>query len=199
MSREAVAYVRSRDLADPSAERVFMLLAQHTASPTLPDDRPYAMGLEVRDEEIPALAAQIGVDGQEFRRLLRLLKTTVPMDVLEHKDGVWEIVFGYGYTDPKQPRVASRDFSAGYPSVAAFHATGWEKYSTWGYEEALGHFYAQLYRNSDDRNAEPRIWITPPRCAPRTIDELAEAISAEIAPYELVPPPPAVVKLWLRR
>ena len=199
MSREAVAYVRSRELADPNAARVFMLLAQRTASPTLPDDRPYAMGLELRDEEISALAAQIGVDGEEFRRLLRLLKKMVPMDVLEHPEGVWEIVFGYGYTDPKPQRVTPRDFSAGYPRVAAFRVTGWENYSTWGYEEGLGHFYAQLYRNGDDHNAEPRIWITPPRYVPRTIDELAEAISAEIAPYELVPPPPAVVKLWLQR
>jgi hypothetical protein len=40
------------------------------------------------------LTSGIGIDAEEFRRLLRLLKTTVAMDVLEHKDGVWEIVYG---------------------------------------------------------------------------------------------------------
>lgn len=197
MSREAVEYVRSRELSD--AAQVFMLLAQRSASPRVPDDRPYAMGLELSDDEIPALAAGIGLDAEEFRRLLRLLKETVPMDVLEHSDGVWEIVFGYGYTDPKPMRPAESGTAGGFPAIKAFAVPGWERFSTWGCEDGLGHFYAQLYLNSDDRDAEPRIWITPPRYAPRTIDELAQAIATEMAPYEAVAPPPAVVKLWLRR
>lgn len=81
--------------------------------------------------------------------------------------------------------------------IQAFTMPGWDDYSTWGYEDGLGHFYAQLYRNSDDRDAAPRIWITPPQHVATTVDELAEAIAAAVAPYEAVPPPAEVIKIWL--
>jgi len=42
-------------------------------------------------------------------------------------------------------------------------------------------------------SAQPRIWITPPRYVVTTVDELAEAI----APYEVVPLPAEMIKVWL--
>jgi hypothetical protein len=50
-----------------------------------------------------------------------------------------------------------------------------------------GETYAQLYRNSDDSCASPRIRITPPLFIVTTVDELAEVIAAEMAPYEVIP------------
>jgi hypothetical protein len=80
----------------------------------------------------------------------------------------------------------------------------WESYSTWGLDKPLGradlgYLYAQLYLNTDDPGAAPRIWITPPRYAPATLDQLAQAIATEIAPYELIPPPPSAIRIWLTR
>lgn len=199
MSRDAVKYVRGRNLADPNAARVLMLLAERTQTGSdLGGDPCYAMGLELRDAEIPALAAQIGFEPEQFRRLLRQLKTAVPMDVLEHDDGVWEIVYGTAYTDPKPPRRAKFD-ETNIPEMKAFEFPGWERFSTWGAEAGLGHLYAQLYLNTDERDAEPRIWITPPRYVVRTVDELAEAIAAAIAPYQRIPPPPEVIRMFLTR
>ncbi|AVV45360.1 hypothetical protein QFZ56_006236 [Streptomyces achromogenes] len=48
------------------------------------------------------------------------------------------------------------------------------------------HLYAQLIPNQGGPDAEPRIWITPPRHTVQTVDELADVISAAIAPYEPV-------------
>lgn len=199
MSRDAIEYVRERNLADPEAARVFLLLAERTQTGSDLGGNPrYAMGLELRDAEIPALAAQIGVEPEQFRRLLRQLKSTVPMDVLEHDDGVWEIVYGTAHTDPKpKPRVKFDE--ADIPEIKAFEFPGWEHYSTWGAEAGLGHLHAQLYHNTDDRDAKPRIWITPPRYVVRTIDELAAAIAKEIAPYQQIPPPPEVIRMFLTR
>lgn len=82
-------------------------------------------------------------------------------------------------------------------STFMFTMPGWERFSTWGEMELQGHLWAQLYLNEDDRDAAPRIWITPPRYVPCTVDELTEAIAAAIAPYEAVPPPPGLIKAWL--
>jgi hypothetical protein len=81
---------------------------------------------------------------------------------------------------------------------------GWENHSIWGVDEPLGrpdlrYLYAQLYLNTDDPDAAPRIWITPPRYASATLDELAQAIATEIAPYSPVPVPPGVIRIWLVR
>ncbi len=84
-------------------------------------------------------------------------------------------------------------------SVRAFTMPGWDHHSTWGEEEGLGHFYAQLYRNSDDRDGPPLIWITPPRHVVTSIDALAEAIAAAIGPFEPVPPPAVAIKAWMLR
>ncbi len=199
MSKDAIEYARGRKLADPHAARVLLLLAErtHTGSGQGGDPQ-HVMGLELQDAEIPTLAARIGLDPEQFRRLLRQLKATVPMDVLEHDDGVWEIVYGRSYTDPKPPRRAQFD-EADIPEIKAFEFPGWERFSTWGAEAGLGHLYAQLYRNTDDRDAQPRIWITPPRYLVRTVDELAAAIAAEIAPYQQIPPPPEVIRMFLTR
>jgi hypothetical protein len=79
---------------------------------------------------------------------------------------------------------------------------GWESYSTWGRDEPLGlsehaYLYAQLYRNSDDPDGAPRVWITPPKYVLATLDQLAEAIATEIAPYEAIPLPPALIRGWM--
>jgi len=200
MSRDAVEYVRARKLVHPGAARVFMLLAQRTrpGSGMGGVDPQYSMGLELQDAEIPALAAGIGIAAEDFRRLLRMLKQTIPMDVLEHPDGVWEIVYGKAYTDPKPVPRAKFDES-NIEGINAFSLPGWEKYSTWGSEAHLGHLYAQLYHNADDRDARPRIWIMPPRYVVRTVDELAAAIAEAIAPYEAVPPPPEVIRMFMTR
>ncbi len=144
-----------------------------------------------------------GIDADRFRGVLRELRNLVPMDVLEHSDGTWEIVFGLPYTnppEPPQPRPAEdRDDIGG---VNPFTMPGWESYSTWGLDQPLGltdqgYLYAQLYLNTDNPGAAPRIWITPPRYAPVTLDQLAQAIATEIAPYEPVPMPPSAIRLWL--
>ncbi|MEU4229463.1 hypothetical protein AB0F17_34645 [Nonomuraea sp. NPDC026600] len=153
--------------------------------------------MDLHDSDIPALAAEAGLGAQRFRSVLRELKAAVPMDVLEHSDGVWEIVYGPSYTRPKTAVPPSGQ--AGGDGIRAFTMPGWEQYSTWGYEEGLGHLYAQLYRNTDDRDAAPRIWITPPGHVVTTVDQLAKVIAEAIAPHELVPPPTELIKMWLTR
>lgn len=201
MSAEAIEYVRARNLTDPHAARVFMLLAERTRPSAGPSGEPqYAMGLELRDVEIPALAATIGLTAEEFRRQLRGLKAAVPMDVLEHGDGVWEIVYGSAYTDPKPAPMARFD-EANLPQTRAFAFPGWDRFSTWGRESpGHGHLYARLYLNTDDRDAKPRILIAPPHHVVRTVDELAAAIAEAIAPYQAaLPPPPEVIRLFLTK
>lgn len=36
---------------------------------------------------------------------------------------------------------------------------GWESYSTWGWDSGVRSWYAQLYRDSDDRDGPPRVWL----------------------------------------
>lgn len=40
---------------------------------------------------------------------------------------------------------------------------GWEDLSTWGYDDGIGSFYAQLTRNGGNDDNGPEVWITPPR------------------------------------
>ncbi|MFI7425331.1 hypothetical protein [Nonomuraea sp. NPDC049684] len=197
MSEQAVAYVRGLRLADPDVERVLVLLAERTTVECWGEE-PSVMGVELDDSvDIPQLAAAAGMDAQQFRSLLRQLKTMVPMDVIEHDGGVWEIVYGPSYTNRGTNAVKSST-SAPIGGIQPFTMPGWDRYSTWGYEDGLGHFYAQLYRNSDNPDAAPRIWITPPQYVVTTVDDLAEAIATAIAPYEAVPPPAEVIKIWLK-
>lgn len=84
----------------------------------------------------------------------------------------------------------------------AFGMPGWEQYSTWGLDAPLGrtedaYLYAQLYRNTDDPNDRPRIWITPPRYILTSLDQLAEAIATELAPYEPIQLPTELIRAWL--
>ena len=122
VSRKAVEYVLGLQIADLDAKRVFMVLAGLTESSRLGEDPPQVMGLNLPDKDIPALAARAGMEPQEFRRLLRVLKSTVAMDVLEHADS-WEIVYGPAYTGtapaaPPAPAVAARTPSVPAPAAA---------------------------------------------------------------------------------
>ena len=94
MSKEDVAYVNQLGMTDETARRVFLLLAERTSTSRLAWDSetPEIMGIELTPADIPALAAQAGLDPEAFRAQLRRLKQHVRMDVLEHSDGVWEIV-----------------------------------------------------------------------------------------------------------
>jgi hypothetical protein len=178
------------------------MLAKRTEA-SLFDDDESPMGLLLNDADIPKLAANLGIGADRFRDLLRELRDLVPMDVLEHPDGTWEIVYGPLYTNPKErpqprPAVDGGNFGPRNP----FTMPGWEDHSTWGVDNPLGradlrYLFAELYLNTDDRNAAPRIWITPPKYAPATLDELAQAIAAEISPYLAVPVPPEVIRIWL--
>lgn len=38
---------------------------------------------------------------------------------------------------------------------------GWDRYSVWGFDTGVNSFFAQLWRNDDDSQGEPRVWITP--------------------------------------
>jgi hypothetical protein len=204
VSHRAIAYVQGRHLADLDAAKVFLMLAERTKSSSFDDDET-PMGLLLNDADIPGLATRLGIDTDRFRNLLRQLRDMVPMDVLEHPDGVWEIVYGPSYTNPKkppQPR-AARDGDHIEP-VNPFTMPGWEKYSTWGRDTPLGladdaYLYAQLYLNTDDPGARPRIWITPPKYVATTLDQLAEAIASEITLYSPVRIPPQVIRIWLAR
>jgi hypothetical protein len=199
MSQRAIAYARERNLADPDAARVLLLLADRTDA--LPFEDPWSpMGLLLSDRDIPALAVTLNLGADRFRDVLRQLRDIVPMDVLEHRDGTWEIVYGPGYTSPPQPRPAKDGEAIGGRNI--FDMPGWEKYSTWGLDAPHGraedaYLYAQLYRNTDDPDDRPRIWITPPRYILTSLDQLAEAVAIEIAPYESVPLPPGLIRTWL--
>jgi hypothetical protein len=203
VSRQAVAYVERLSITDRDAKRMFLLLAKRTttrADPYRPEDIPDVMGLELSDANIHELAAHTGTSAEEFRQQLRGLKQHVRMDVLEHPDGVWEIVYGPMYERLSVPRPPEPDLTQGGPHP--FWMPGWEKFSTWGYETGPGghrHLYAQLNLNIDGPDAQPRIWIAPPRYVVQSIDELADAIAKAIAPYGPVPPPASEIKRWLTR
>jgi hypothetical protein len=199
MSKRAIAYAQSRRLDDSDAGRVFLLLAARTQTSSSRDEMS-PMGLLLADADLPGLAAGLGISADRFRTLLRQLRDLVPMDVLEHPDGVWEIVYGPGYTDPPPPRPARDGDVVGPRNI--FALPGWENYSTWGMDMPRGvpehgYLYAQLYRNTDNRDGVPRIWITPPRYVLATLDQLAGAIATEIAPYEPIPLPPELIRSWM--
>jgi hypothetical protein len=121
VSKRAIAYVQSRRLADPDAARVFLLLAERTQASSFGDELA-PMGLLFADTDLPGLAAEVGINADRFRNVLRQLRDLVPMDVLEHPDGVWEIVYGPGYTDP--PSLSARDGeTVGFRNV--FAMPGW--------------------------------------------------------------------------
>jgi hypothetical protein len=129
MSQRAIAYARERSLADPDAAMVLLLLAGRTD--VLPIEDPLSpMGLLLSDRDIPALAATLNLGADRFRDVLRQLRDLVPMDVLEHRDGTWEIVYGPGYTSPPQPRPAKDGEAIAGRNI--FDMPGWEEYSTWG-------------------------------------------------------------------
>ena len=80
------------------------------------------MGLLVADTDLPGMAAEVGINADRFRDVLRQLRGLVPMDVLEHPDGVWEIVYGPGYTGP--PSMSARDGeTVGFRNVFAMRLT----------------------------------------------------------------------------
>ncbi|MFI7537846.1 hypothetical protein [Streptosporangium sp. NPDC049376] len=138
MSKHAIAYVQGLQLADPTVERVLLLLAERTN--TWNQERP-VMGLELRDADIPRPAVEAKMSAQEFRHLPRTMKNTVRMDVLEHSDGVWEIVYGPSCTG-RAPTAAAQPADAPIGAIQAFTMPGWDHYSTWGYDASLGHLYA---------------------------------------------------------
>ena len=199
MSERAIAYVRERNLVDPDAARVLLLLAGRTDALSIED--PWSpMGLLLSDCDIPAVAATLNLGADRFRDVLRQLRDIVPMDVLEHRDGTWEIVYGPSYTSSPQPRLA-QDGEA-IEGRNAFGMPGWEQYSMWGLDTPLGrtedaYLYAQLYRNTDDPDDRPRIWITPPQYILTSLDQLAEAIAIELAPYEPIQLPTELIRAWL--
>ncbi|KUN57765.1 hypothetical protein AQJ46_45970 [Streptomyces canus] len=94
-------------IADDIARRVFVLLAKRTHTPgdaRRPEDVPEVMGLELRPGDIPVLALHAQLSPDELRQRLRDLKRHARMDVLEHPDGVWEIVYGPAYAQPPRPQ-----------------------------------------------------------------------------------------------
>ncbi|MFF7245532.1 hypothetical protein ACFZBU_16685 [Embleya sp. NPDC008237] len=202
MSEQAVTYVRRLGITDHITMRVFLVLAEHTGTTNSLSgaEIPEVMGLDLAERDLPRLAAETGLDVEAFRRELRALKRRVPMDILEHDDGTWEIVYGPSYTDPPPPvrgRAVVTDENVGGPHV--FSMPGWNRYSTWGYDRNPDCLYAQIIRNEDDPDARPRIWITPPAYCPKTIDELARAIAEAMVPYSVVPPPAELIKDWLTK
>lgn len=64
---------------------------------------------------------------------------------------------------------------------------GWGRYSTWGYEHGTD-YWAQLYRNTDDRDGEPRIWITPASHLISSFGVLVQVITTRVA-HEIAPDP----------
>ncbi|MFE3205934.1 hypothetical protein [Embleya sp. NPDC059237] len=202
MSKQAVEYVRRLGITDHITLRVFLVLAKYTktAHSLSGPHGPEIMGIDLAETDLPRLAAEAGLNVEAFRRELRALGRRVPMDVLEHDDGVWEIVYGPLYTDPQPPtggRIVVTDENVG--ELHAFSMPGWNRYSTWGYDRNPDCLYAQIIHNEDDPHGRPRIWITPPRYRPKTIDELAQAITEALVPHSLVPPPAELIRDWLTK
>jgi hypothetical protein len=56
-------------------------------------------------------------------------------------------------------------------SIYMLDLPGWEGLSTWGWDDGLGCFYAQLTRNGNSDDNGPDVWITRGRY-PLTITEL---------------------------
>ena len=70
VSERAIAYVRSRRLADPDAARVFLLLAGRTQASSFGDELA-PMGLLVADTDLPGMAAEVGINADRFRDVPR--------------------------------------------------------------------------------------------------------------------------------
>lgn len=71
-------------------------------------------------------------------------------------------------------------------SIYALMIDGWERKSTWGYDEAIRSLYAQLTRNGNSDDDGPDVWLTPPRIpailAPATLAKyIAQAIGVCLA------------------
>jgi hypothetical protein len=48
-------------------------------------------------------------------------------------------------------------------SIRPLALQGWDELSTWGYDDQLASFYAQLTRNGNSDDDGPEIWLSPPR------------------------------------
>jgi hypothetical protein len=45
-------------------------------------------------------------------------------------------------------------------AVCPLWLDGWEKYSTWGFDTGVSSYFAVLYRNTDDPNEQPTVWLS---------------------------------------
>ena len=55
---------------------------------------------------------------------------------------------------------------------------GWGRFSIWGVDVGEGHLFAQLWRDDDDGQGDPRVWVTPPQWPEtRELPELARQIA----------------------
>jgi hypothetical protein len=64
-------------------------------------------------------------------------------------------------------------------SIHGLLLDGWDGLSTWGYDDLMGSFYAQLTRNGHSDDDGPDVWITPGSSWPAIhhADVLAELIA----------------------
>lgn len=65
-------------------------------------------------------------------------------------------------------------------SIRPLGLDGWENLSTWGYDDGMASYYAQLTRNDSSDDNGPDIWISPGRGrwpAVDSADRLAELIA----------------------
>jgi hypothetical protein len=63
-------------------------------------------------------------------------------------------------------------------SIYAVFLDGWDHKSTWGWDDGVGSYYAQMTRNGKSDANGPEIWITPPTFpAIMSPEALAEAIA----------------------
>jgi len=67
-------------------------------------------------------------------------------------------------------------------SIRPLALAGWEDLSTWGYDEGVGSFYAQLTRNGHSDDDGPELWLTPLAIpVVRSPEELADIIARRTA------------------
>ncbi|MGW6308768.1 hypothetical protein ACWFRQ_21520 [Streptomyces niveus] len=45
-------------------------------------------------------------------------------------------------------------------SVHPLELNGWEQYSTWGFDTGVSSYFAVLYRNTDDPDEQPTVWLS---------------------------------------
>jgi hypothetical protein len=64
-------------------------------------------------------------------------------------------------------------------SIHGLLLDGWDDLSTWGYDDLMGSYYAQLTRNGHTDDDGPDVWITPGPAWPAVhhADVLAELIA----------------------